>query len=153
MRLHIRQIEAADLDRIEQIAQESAGAPQWPHSSYRELVGGSGLPRRGGMVAVGSNGEIVGFAAYSLLPQDESAELESIAVHPGRRNQGAGSALLKACIEAGERAGAAVIRLEVRASNLAALALYRSHGFRCCGRRSGYYHDPEDDASIMERRL
>lgn len=153
MSVRIRRIEAADLDRIEEIARASAQAPQWPRSSYRELAEGSGLVPRAGVVAVENDGSVVGFAAYSLLPQDASAEVESIAVHPGSRNRGAGSALLSACIEAGEQAGATVVRLEVRASNLSALALYRKQGFRCSGRRPGYYRDPEDDAITMERRL
>jgi ribosomal-protein-alanine N-acetyltransferase len=39
--------------------------------------------------------------------------------------------------------------LEVRVSNLAAQALYRTHGFQIAGRRDRYYTDDGEDAYIM----
>ena len=42
---------------------------------------------------------------------------------------------------------------EVRESNRAAVNLYRSAGFREIGRRRGYYHNPPEDAILMELHL
>ena len=39
--------------------------------------------------------------------------------------------------------------LEVRASNAAAIELYRSFGFVATGARPGYYSDDREDAVIM----
>jgi ribosomal-protein-alanine N-acetyltransferase len=41
------------------------------------------------------------------------------------------------------------VTLEVRASNHAAIALYRSLGFRSIGTRTAYYPDDGEDALIM----
>ena len=39
--------------------------------------------------------------------------------------------------------------LEVRVSNVDAISLYQSRGFREVGRRPGYYHDTGEDALVM----
>jgi len=45
------------------------------------------------------------------------------------------------------------LALEVRVSNGAAQALYRSHGFQLVGLRRGYYRRPEEDALLMARKV
>ena len=45
------------------------------------------------------------------------------------------------------------VDLEVRASNEAALRLYRRAGFRAIGRRRGYYADPIEDAVLLRLDL
>ena len=47
---------------------------------------------------------------------------------------------------------ASTAMLEVRASNMAAVALYEQLGFQHVGRRKGYYADGED-ALLMNRAL
>jgi len=44
---------------------------------------------------------------------------------------------------------AALIALEVRRSNQAAIALYRSVGFRAVGLRRAYYADGEDAVDML----
>ena len=43
--------------------------------------------------------------------------------------------------------------LEVRASNEAALGLYRRFGFSEAGRRANYYERPREDALVMVATL
>jgi ribosomal protein S18 acetylase RimI-like enzyme len=43
-----------------------------------------------------------------------------------------------------------MVLLEVRPSNVEALALYESRGFKVVGRRRGYYYDTGEDALVME---
>ena len=50
-------------------------------------------------------------------------------------------------------AGVREVILEVRASNLPALALYRQLGFVETGRRPRYYQAPEEDAILMRLGL
>ena len=45
-----------------------------------------------------------------------------------------------------------VISLEVRASNAAAISLYKSYGFKIEAVRKRYYSNPVEDALIMWRR-
>ena len=51
------------------------------------------------------------------------------------------------------KAGAITIRLEVRASNAPALALYQRYGFSTRGVRRAYYSVPVEDALILEAPL
>jgi ribosomal-protein-alanine N-acetyltransferase len=50
-------------------------------------------------------------------------------------------------------AGASGVRLEVRASNAAAIALYRRNGFCQVGIRRAYYSAPVEDAVLMQAPL
>ncbi|OGR16822.1 MAG: ribosomal-protein-alanine N-acetyltransferase [Deltaproteobacteria bacterium RIFOXYD2_FULL_66_9] len=77
----------------------------------------------------------------------------NIAVHPARRGQGIGRALLAECIRRAARAGASLIFLEVRAGNEAAQRLYRSMGFGFRAIRKGYYTDTGEDAVIFDREV
>jgi ribosomal-protein-alanine N-acetyltransferase len=67
-----------------------------------------------------------------------------LAVAAGARRRGVGAGLLAAALAEARAAGLARVHLELRASNLAALALYRRFGFAALGRRPGYYGGGED---------
>jgi ribosomal-protein-alanine N-acetyltransferase len=79
----------------------------------------------------------------------QEAHIVTIATHPDFRRQGLGRRLLQAMIDKAIDAGALEITLEVRASNYAAQALYRSMGFVVVGVRKHYYHDNGEDAILM----
>ena len=80
----------------------------------------------------------------------ERAHVNNVAVHPDWRGHGYGRLLMRELMRMAYRA-LEIIRmtLEVRVSNEAALALYRSMGFDVAGRRKGYYEDTGEDAYIM----
>jgi [ribosomal protein S18]-alanine N-acetyltransferase len=90
--------------------------------------------------------EVVGFAGLALLAGD--AHVMTVAVHPAARRCGIGTRLLEGLLSAAAGMGAHAATLEVRASNEAAVHLYRSAGFEAAGVRPGYYPDGED-AVIM----
>ncbi|UOO81665.1 ribosomal protein S18-alanine N-acetyltransferase [Uruburuella testudinis] len=93
-----------------------------------------------------------GFAVWQTL-FDES-ELHLIATAPAQRRQGVAAQLLAEWFQTALSTGVRRCFLEVRASNLAAQALYRKHGFSECGRRRDYYPLPEggrEDAVWMEK--
>ena len=80
------------------------------------------------------------------------ARLYSLVVDPALRGQGLGARLLSDA-EAGALArGCDRLRLEVRADNRAAIALYLAAGFAPIGRVPGYYQDGAE-ALRMEKRL
>ena len=91
---------------------------------------------------------VLGFVIVSTLIQEW--ELENIAVLPAARRQRIGSALMRAIISAGQRAGATEIRQEIRASNLAAQGMGQQVGFIQDGCRPGYYRDPPEDALLFK---
>ena len=52
-------------------------------------------------------------------------------------------------LNAAFREGARSSYLEVRATNQAALQMYKELGFKIVGRRSHYYHDNQEDALLL----
>jgi ribosomal-protein-alanine N-acetyltransferase len=74
----------------------------------------------------------------------DELHVHALAVARDARRRGLGAALLGAALAAARRRGLARVHLELRASNQAALALYRRFGFAVRGRRPGYYAGAED---------
>jgi len=62
-------------------------------------------------------------------------------------------ASLRHVLEVARRASYKTVELEVRRSNLAAQALYRSFKFEQVGMRARYYEDNDEDAILMTLRL
>ena len=87
---------------------------------------------------------------FSVL---DEGNIANIAVFPEYRRKGIGEALLSALIQYGTERGLSVLFLEVREGNLPALSLYRKLGFTETGYRSNYYHDPEEGARILTKKL
>lgn len=90
--------------------------------------------------------EIWGYLVYWLLADE--MHLLNLAVHPAHRRRGIARLLLTTALARAHSQGAAVVWLEVRPSNRAALALYQSFGFEEVGIRPGYYADNGEDALI-----
>jgi [ribosomal protein S18]-alanine N-acetyltransferase len=148
----IRPLTAADLPRVLEISAALKDAPHWTEAAWSIAVDPAATPRRIALAAVEpASGTLLGFAAAGLLPPQ--AELETISVARNAQRRGIGRVLLHALAAQLVREGIAEIWLEVRASNQAALALYRSVGFTQTGRRKNYYRDPEEDGLLLTLRL
>ena len=89
---------------------------------------------------------IVGFLVARGLGAEW--ELENLVVEAAARRRGIGTKLLAELIVRARAAGGQSVFLEVRHSNSAARALYRSAGFSEAGRRRGYYANPIEDAVV-----
>jgi [ribosomal protein S18]-alanine N-acetyltransferase len=152
IRPEIRPLRPADLPRILEIAAGLKDAPQWTEAAWLRTLDPAASPRRIALAAVdAAGGALLGFAVASLLPPQ--AELETIAVTTQGQRRGIGRALLKVLVAQLVGEGIRELWLEVRASNQAALALYRSTGFAQTGRRKNYYRDPEEDGLLLTLRL
>lgn len=94
-------------------------------------------------------GELRGYAV--LMPGVGEAELLNIGVAAAYQRKGLGRAMLAAMLAVAAELNLARVFLEVRASNLAAIALYRSTGFLQVGVRRGYYRNTNgcEDALVM----
>jgi ribosomal-protein-alanine N-acetyltransferase len=79
----------------------------------------------------------------------DEVHIATIATHPDFRRQGIAQALLAQVLKLGVEEGAVSSSLEVRASNLAAQAMYRKFGYEETGRRLRYYKDNGEDAILM----
>ena len=98
-------------------------------------------------------GRLAGFAM--VMPAVDEAHLLNIAIDPALQRRGLGRWLLLQAMTAARQAGLFSMLLEVRPSNLGALALYRDLGFVEIGRRKGYYPAVvgREDAIVMQRAL
>jgi [ribosomal protein S18]-alanine N-acetyltransferase len=117
-------------------------------STRRLLDHDLSAPGRCAVVALAED-RVVGFAA-GLLQVDEGHVLD-VAVDTGHRRQGVGGRLLEELVARLSAMGAVGVTLEVRRSNLAALALYRRLGFVVEGERPRYYPDGEDAVLMWKR--
>jgi ribosomal-protein-alanine N-acetyltransferase len=154
MSFRVRAMSVEDLDRVLAIAGESIEAPRWARRDYENvLLGTEELVLRSCWVVLNDSPQVVGFAVASWLRQEPAAELEGLVVERAYRRQGMGAALLSACASWAADQGASTLRLEVRASNVAAQALYQRHGFLAEGIRRAYYSAPTEDALLLGRPL
>lgn len=119
----------------------------WTRADYeRELAD----PARCFLYAARDDGgQLVAYCSFWRI--FDEAHVNNFAVHPAWRRQGLGRRLLAHVLAAADAMGAPRATLEVRASNLAAIALYESGGFVRGGRRSDYYTHPVEDALILWR--
>lgn len=93
--------------------------------------------------------EVVGYVGAQIVPDE--ADMMNIAVSDGHRRQGIARWLILELLCQLREQGVRSLSLEVRASNLAAIALYEDLGFSQVGRRPGYYKMPKEDALILRK--
>jgi len=91
---------------------------------------------------------IIGYLCFWVV--FEEVRLMNLAVIESMRHKGIAKALVSRALEVGVAQTAERALLEVRASNQAAHALYRSLGFRDVSTRPTYYTNPIEDALLME---
>lgn len=150
MSVRIRPVDRADLLAVLRIERASFPTP-WPHEAFERFLDAPGF-----LVAVDEGGEdatggpVVGYVVADLVESygRSLGHVKNLAVHPDRREQGIGAALLSRALLATSEAAA--VKLEVRASNDAAMRLYRRFGFERLREVEGYYDDGED-AVVMVR--
>jgi ribosomal-protein-alanine N-acetyltransferase len=92
---------------------------------------------------------LVGYICVWVVTDE--LHINNLAVHPQWRKRGIAWELLHAAMRHGRARGARAAYLEVRASNVAALALYRQARFEAIGVRARYYTHPVEDAVVMRR--
>jgi ribosomal-protein-alanine N-acetyltransferase len=90
---------------------------------------------------------VAGFCAFWLV--FDEIHINNVALRPGLRGHGLGTALMQHVFAEARRLGATRATLEVRASNVAARRLYERLGFYLSGTRRNYYTNPVEDALIL----
>lgn len=130
-------LKEADLPAI--MALEAACFDQpWTHDNF------VGELRRRVTIAIGLRFEgLLAAQCFFWLIAPE-IHLLNVAVAPRFRGRGLARRLLTVMLAIGRKAGVDCVFLEARASNRAAIKLYRSLGFENAGTRPDYYEDGED---------
>ncbi len=100
------------------------------------------------LLALVEDGRLFAYAGFWQVLDE--ADINNVAVSPERRGEGLGRLLLSGVLDTARLLGCREVNLEVRAGNLAAIALYESCGFKQSGRRAGYYQDNGEDALLMQ---
>jgi len=139
---------ASDVQTVAELERASYEYP-WTEGIFRDCL-------RVGyhcVVVESESGTLQGYAIMSVVADE--AHLLNLCVSPDCRRCGLGREMLKQLLEAASLAGARRMFLEVRPSNVAALALYASEGFVEIGRRPRYYRAREgrEDAVVLARDL
>jgi len=99
----------------------------------------------------GSRLTIAGYILVRFLTDE--MHIMKLAVDSRWRQMGIATALLEAAQTEAMRRAAAVMLLEVRPSNRAAIRFYQKAGFRTIGIRSNYYPNTGEDALVMSKRF
>jgi len=139
----IRRLTYADLPQVIAIERRAFPTP-WSLAMFVLE-----LSKPGGVcLAAWREPELCGYLVCSRY--DTIWHVMNVAVDPDERRAGVARTLFDALLE---RVGddAARFTLEVRRSNVGAIALYESLGFRGAGQRRRYYQDNGEDALIMWR--
>ena len=142
--LVIRPFGKDDAEAASGILRESPEAVVWSAPMIRDLLATTGVS---GFIAKRD------FRATGLILGREvldEGEILNLAVAKGNRRRGEGTALSRQMMNSFATRGVRRVFLEVRESNLGAIAFYESLGFRRVGRRQGYYQQPAEAALILE---
>ncbi|MFO0676936.1 MAG: ribosomal protein S18-alanine N-acetyltransferase [Polyangiaceae bacterium] len=94
-------------------------------------------------------GTVLGFVLVWHVADE--LHLLNVATSTAFRRRGVGRALVGHVVAYASRSDVAMVILEVRPSNVAAIGLYRSFGFVDLGKRKNYYPDGEDALELVLR--
>jgi len=137
-----------DVDALFQLENAAFPSDRLSRRSFRRLIAGPTDELRLAEI----DGRPVGYCLVLFRAGTALARLYSIAVHPDFAGQGLGRMLLGEAEAAATARDAIFLRLEVRADNAPAIALYKSAGYRLFGRHEDYYEDGME-ALRFEKRL
>jgi ribosomal-protein-alanine N-acetyltransferase len=141
---------SVDLSAILKIEEACFSAP-WTRKMLEAELSGNPfahflLAKESGSVE--QRAALVGYLCYWIV--FEEFRLMNLAVIESMRHRGIAKSLMSRALQTGLAQSATRAVLEVRASNTAAITLYRNLGFRHVSLRSSYYVNPVEDAVLME---
>jgi ribosomal-protein-alanine acetyltransferase len=138
----IRPATPEDVPALVEIEEESFTQPHWTADDFR----------KDDCTVAEIEGRVVGFLVSRQTFRGKAGdppehEILNVAVSKSFRRRGIATHLLRH-----ELARGGAFFLEVRESNAAAQALYRTLGFAEIGRRPYYYQHPEETAIVMNMK-
>ncbi len=138
----IRRMKPEDAAEAAQIEKEVFSIP-WSEKSFRDAVLNNGNI----YVAAEENDKIVGYAgAWGVFGE---ADITNVCVAPEYRRRGIAEKMLQFLIKEARKKEINIFFLEVRESNLAAIALYEKMGFQQIGIRKNFYERPVENGKVM----
>ena len=136
--ISFRAMTATDLKEVMAIETDSFPRP-WNRDHFLdELKSVHAFP----LVAHDREKGIIGYICPRLMLDE--GEILNVAVQRAYCGKGIGRTLVQRVLSHCREGGGTKVSLEVRVSNLPAIALYRSLGFTATGMRRNYYENVED---------
>lgn len=144
MRFTVRHMTECDIPAAVRIEKICFSEP-WTERDYRETLA---LPYAVYYAAEDTEtSEVIGICGVRLVLDE--GQISNVAVLPAYRGKHVAHAMLETLLAESRERGAENFTLEVRAGNAAAIALYRSFGFKTEGVRKHFYTNPDEDALIQ----
>ena len=137
----VEKITAPMLFSIAELEKECFREP-WSEDSLKMLLAENAFG-----FAVLLDGRAVAYGG--MMTVLDEGQITNIAVSSEYRRRGLGRAVTEALLEYAVNKGIVSVSLEVRASNVPAIALYESLGFALCGVRKDFYRMPTENALVM----
>ena len=142
--IEIRTMEPQDVPQVAELEKVCFSDP-W---SEKSIVSELDNPLSCWLVAV-SGEQVVGYVGSQTVL--DGSDMMNIAVSPDFRRKGIAESLIEALVSLLRDRKSRCLILEVRASNVPAIALYEKLGFLEIGRRRNYYRNPKEDALILRK--
>ncbi len=142
-RYEFRPMVARDLDAIMQIEPHIYSHP-WTRGNFSDS-----LKSEHSAWVLEADDQIIGYSLMMMVLDE--AHLLNLSIAKAYQKQGLGRLLLEYMIQVARQQKAANMFLEVRASNISAIALYENIGFNEMAIRRNYYpaHHGREDAVLM----
>lgn len=145
-RVAVRYMEKGDLDEVLRIERSSFPAP-WTETAFLSELEN----KYAHYFVLLLEGRIIGYAGMWMFAGE--SHVTTVAVAPEYRSCGYGRMLMNLLIDYSREHGVDTMVLEVRVSNIPAIKLYSSLGFRKIGIRRNYYAETREDAYVMLLQL
>ncbi len=140
--LHYRTMREEDLAAVVAIERQLFRSP-WSEELFRE-----DLDQEYALSLVMTDGETIAGYVIAFLVLDEM-HIGNVAVTPAYQRRGIAYEVLRRLLASGRNMHYFLAHLEVRQSNLGAIALYERLGFTKVGLRKNYYEIEHEDAVLM----
>jgi ribosomal-protein-alanine N-acetyltransferase len=144
--IRIRLMGFADLNAVAELDQKAFSLP-WPKRAFENEL--TNPMAKNWVVDLHREKDAPLIASMIVWLILDEVHIATIALEPAYRQHGIGKVLLAHALLQAYEEGARSSLLEVRRSNEAALALYRSAGYIEVGVRKKYYSDNKEDALLM----
>lgn len=144
--IKLRLMEYSDISAVAALERECF-SDAWSENMIREELCNEFCD----MYVAEEDGRVAGYAGVQIILDE--GYITNVAVSAASRRRGIGRALVERLVKTARERSLAFITLEVRRSNLAAISLYESFGFKLEGVRAGYYRNPDEDALLMTLRF
>ncbi len=142
-------IEKASLSDVQDIAETEklCFSVPWSENAVREFIENPLCV----MFCARQNEKTAGYVGLYIIADD--CDIANVAVLPEFRNRGIAKKLLKHATVFAKEKNVKRLMLEVRASNIPAISLYKKLGFSVVGIRKNYYTQPKEDALLMDKAI